>query len=143
MGQLRARSLAAVLVLVAPLLVPLAVMPALTAASTAPTHIYYAKAYGAVCNGVPLGQPGSHDDTSAIQDAIEAAEATGGLVQLPAGTCELSSGLKMTSGPGITLSGRVSSKGQRQTTLTDSINPALLILPWVDHASSRPGRAGQ
>ncbi len=45
------------------------------------------------------------------------------LVQLPAGTCELSSRLRMTSGQGITLSGSVSSKGQLRTTLTDSVNP--------------------
>jgi hypothetical protein len=122
MAQLRAR-FAVVLVLVVAVLVPLGVLPALAATSAGSTRIYYARSYGAVCNGIPLGQPGSHDDTSAIQDAIDAAEATGGLVQLPAGTCELSSGLKISTGPGITLSGRVSSKGQRQTTLTDSINP--------------------
>jgi Pectate lyase superfamily protein len=124
MARLRARFYAVVVVLVAAVLVPLGVLPApLAAAATAPTHIYYARSYGAVCNGIPLGQPGSHDDTSAIQDAIDAAEATGGMVQLPAGTCELSTRLNMTSGQGITLNGRVSSKGQRQTTLTDSINP--------------------
>jgi hypothetical protein len=124
MVQLRARFCAVVLVLVAAALVPFGVLPAsLAAVYAGPKHVYNATSFGAVCNGVSLGKPGSHDDTSAIEDAINAAEATGGLVQLPAGTCELSSRLTMTSGHGITLSGKVSSGGERRTTLTDSINP--------------------
>jgi Pectate lyase superfamily protein len=85
--------------------------------------IYKATSYGAVCNGIPLGESGSHDDTAAIQRAIKAAEATGGTVLLPAGTCELSSRLTIHSGPGITLKGAVSSTGKLLTTVTDSVNP--------------------
>ena len=124
MARLRARSHAVVLMLVAAVVVPLGVLPApLAAASVGPAFVYKVTSFGAVCNGVALGKPGSHDDTSAIQKAINTAETTGGLVQLPAGTCELSSRLRMTSGQGITLSGSVSSKGQLRTSLTDSVNP--------------------
>jgi hypothetical protein len=122
MVLLRARFLEVVLVLAAAVLVPLGVLPALAAASAGAKNVYQASSYGAVCNGIPLGQPGSHDDSPAIEDAVTAAEATGGLVQLPAGTCELSSVLRMESGQGITLSGTVSSGGESLTTLTDSIN---------------------
>jgi hypothetical protein len=125
MVRLRARVHAVVLVLVVGVLVPLGVLPAplVAAASATQTHVYRATSYGAVCNGIPLQRAGSHDDTSAIQDAINAAEATGGIVQLPAGTCELSSRLRITSGEGIIFRGSISSSGKRLTTLTDSINP--------------------
>ena len=92
-----------------------------TTSSSLPRPIYRATSYGAVCNGIPLHEVGAHDDTSAIQAAILAAEQTGGSVLLPKGTCELSSRLTICArGPGITLSGTLTSGGRLLTTITNS-----------------------
>lgn len=66
---------------------------------------------GIVCDGTT-------DTTAAVQAAVD----NGGTVTLPPGTCLLSSAIVLRNGS-VTLQGSVSSTGQLETTLVDSINP--------------------
>jgi hypothetical protein len=90
-----------------------------------PGPIYNATAYGAICDGNLRTSSISllSVDGYAIQQAINAAEKTGGTVLLPAGTCELNLALHLSQGNGITLAGTLSNTSQRLTTITDSVNP--------------------
>jgi hypothetical protein len=87
-----------------------------------------AASYGAICDSaVRLTPGGGSVDGNAIQAAIDTAEdsPSGGTVQLPAGTCMISSRLRITGGRPMTLEGTLSPTGQRLTTIDDTVNPPL------------------
>jgi hypothetical protein len=118
---------------------PAATTPVPTTVSSAPTTparaaawgspaeaVYYASAYGAICDGTlrRIGESGSVDG-DAIQAAIDAAEANpaGGTVVIPAGKCMLAEDLVVAQGAPVTIVGTLSAGGGLASTLTDSVNP--------------------
>lgn len=78
--------------------------------------VYNVKAYGAVGNG-------STDDTTSIQNAINAADATGGTVYFPNGTYKITAALKLFSGttPTIVAYTNINFKGAGSAGGTGSI----------------------